>query len=951
MNAVAAALVVLAGFAGCAIPYGLDERQAWTTSRVTGSPEPPPPYRADRVFPKVTFKLPVDLTLFPGGGRLVVVEHKGQVYSIPNRPDAEKPDLFIDLREVQGLDRVENCKGVGESYAIAFDPDFAKNRACYLMYILESKDGKPLPTGSRISRFTIADADPPRADPKSEMILLEWVSGGHNGCALKFGPDGNLYASTGDAASPNPPDALHTGQDISDLLSSILRIDVRRAENGKPYAIPADNPFVGMANARPEVWCYGLRNPWRMSFDRETGKLWIGDVGWERWESIYCGERGANFGWNITEGPQPVEPDGKRGPTPIVPPAQSIPHPEGASITGGFVYRGRAFPELVGHYVFGDWETRRIWSAKTNGTALEPRVEIARSDLRIVAFAEDADAELLVLDYEGGGVYRLAKNDAGAGNRAFPRKLSETGLFASTAPPAPAPGVIPYEVNAPMWSDGAEARRFLALPGLESIGWKDDKTAWPKDAVVAKTLSLEGRRVETQLLHFDGKSWNAYAYLWNAEQTDADLVEARGREAIVDVGGKPQPWTIQARATCLTCHNPWPGTVLSVTGPQLNRRVEYAGGQADNQVRTLKKLKVLAEEFPYSNNPLANPYAEGTAKLDHRARSYLQVNCAHCHRFGGGGAALIDLRHDIPIGEMRVLNVRPALGSFGLPDPYIVCGGDPERSALFYRVSKLGRGRMPHVGSDAVDVEGTKMLARWISDLKVVLPSSEASSIRTHDRTALGGKKLDRLLETPSGALELVTALPALDPAFRAKAIEQGVGHPQEFVRDLFERYADPSRRRKRLGTTFDPAAVLARTGDAERGRRLFFESAGMQCKACHRVGPGEDLLGPELTLIGKKYTKAQLLENIVEPSKTIDPKYATHLVETEGGAVLAGLKVREDEKELVLKDAERKELKIPKASIRRSAVQSKSMMPEFLLQDLTADEAADLLEYLETLK
>jgi putative heme-binding domain-containing protein len=754
-----------------------------------------------------------------------------------------------------------------------------------------------------------------------------------------------LYVSTGDAASPNPPDPLHTGQDVGDLLSSILRIDVRQ---GKPYSIPPDNPFVGLAGARPEVWCYGLRNPWRMNFDRETGKLWVGDVGWELWESVYCAERGANFGWNLMEGPQPVEPNGKRGPTPITPPALSIPHPEGASITGGVVYHGRALPELAGHYVFGDWETRRIWSAKTKGSALEARTEIAKTDLRIVAFAEDRDGEILVLDYEGGGVHRLVKSDGAAKNSAFPRKLSESGLFTSTW--TPVAGVLPYSVAAPMWSDGAEAQRYVALPGTESIGWKDDKLQWPKDAVLAKTLSLGGRRVETQILHHDGKSWNAYAYLWNAAQSDADLVEARGREVVVDVGGKPRPWTVQARASCLTCHNPWPGTVLSFNAAQLNCRHEYPDG-TDNEVRALKRVGILPEQLPVSGFLLANPYVWDSGKLDRRARSYLQVNCAHCHRFGGGGSALIDLRHDIPIGEMRVLNVRPALGGFGLPDPYIVCGGDPARSALFYRISKLGRGRMPHTGSEVVDVAGTELLALWISDLKSVPPSGDAASARTRDRVAVSQGRIDQALETPSGALELVGRLSELKPKLQAEAIAKGVGHPQEHVRDLFERYSDPSQRRKRLGTTFDPAGVLALTGDAERGRRLFFESAGMQCKVCHRIGAGEDLLGPELTLIGKKYTKAQLLESIVDPSKTIDPKFATHLVETKGGLVMAGLKIREDDQELVLRDTERKDVTISKSMIQRSAVQQKSMMPDFLLQDLTAQEAADLLEYLQSLK
>jgi putative heme-binding domain-containing protein len=239
----------------------------------------------------------------------------------------------------------------------------------------------------------------------------------------------------------------------------------------------------------------------------------------------------------------------------------------------------------------------------------------------------------------------------------------------------------------------------------------------------------------------------------------------------------------------------------------------------------------------------------------------------------------------------------------------------------------------------------------WISDLKSVPPSGDAASARTRDRVAVSQGRIDQALETPSGALELVGRLSELKPKLQAEAIAKGVGHPQEHVRDLFERYADPSQRRKRLGTTFDPAGVLALTGDSERGRRLFFESAGMQCKVCHRIGAGEDLLGPELTLIGKKYTRAQLLENIVDPSKTIDPKFATHLVETKGGLVMAGLKIREDDQELVLRDTERKDVKISKSMIQRSAVQQKSMMPDFLLQDLTAQEAADLLEYLQSLK
>src|SRR5262249_9170728 len=162
-----------------------------------------------------------------------------------------------------------------------------------------------------------------------------------------------------DAAEPTPPDPLDTGQDISDLLSSILRIDVEHRDAGRSYRIPADNPFTNRTGARPEVWAYGLRNPWRMSFDWVTGDLWVDDVGWEQWESILRVERGGNYGWSIREGRQSVRPEARLGPSPILPPMMDHAHSEAASITGGYVYRGRALPDLVGSYVYGDYQSGR----------------------------------------------------------------------------------------------------------------------------------------------------------------------------------------------------------------------------------------------------------------------------------------------------------------------------------------------------------------------------------------------------------------------------------------------------------------------------------------------------------------------------------------------------------------------------------------------------------------
>ena len=204
-----------------------------------------------------------------------------------------------------------------------------------------------------------------------------------------------LYISTGDAGNPNPPDPFDTGQDISDLLSSILRIDVDREDEGKELRHPRGQPLRRDERARPEVWAYGFRNPWRMSFDRQTGELFVGDVGWELWESVHRVEKGGNYGWSAMEGPQPIK-SGPVGPTPIRPALIELPHTIACSITGGLVYRGRKFPELRGAYVFGDWETRRLWAARFEGDRAREMPEIARPSIRFVAFGEDRDGELLL---------------------------------------------------------------------------------------------------------------------------------------------------------------------------------------------------------------------------------------------------------------------------------------------------------------------------------------------------------------------------------------------------------------------------------------------------------------------------------------------------------------------------------------------------------------------------
>jgi putative heme-binding domain-containing protein len=960
-------------------PPGIAERVAWTTSRITGTPEPPLPFRTERLFPHLSFKNPLDISTAPGTNRLFVAEQAGAIYSFPPDPGCKKADLFIDLaKEVRTLDKLPDARGVGAVYGLTFHPDFARNRYCYICYVLRhKKGGQHLERGTRVSRFTVSRADPPRCDPASEVVLIDWLEGGHNGGCLKFGPDGYLYITTGDGEGPHPPDPRRTGQDVSDLLSSILRIDVDHAEGGRPYRIPPDNPFVGRKGIRPEIWAYGLRNPWKMNFDRKTGELWVGDVGWERWELVYRVEKGANFGWSVMEGPQPVHPQDKRGPTPILPPQVALPHPEAASVTGGYVYRGKRFPELVGHYVYGDYETRRLWANRLDGKEVGPTRLLALTNQRIVAFAEDPDGELILLDYQG-TLHGLAANKPAKSAHPFPRTLSATGLFRSVAREDPAPGVVPFSINARLWADHAEVKYWAALPGTASVGGNGNDLKFPPDSVLAKTLSLQmeagnpatRRKLETQVLHFDGTLWRGYSYRWNPEQTDAVLVGPRGdqerltvRDAHAPGGKRVQTWRYPSRAECATCHNPWAKFTLAYNVPQLRRDHAYAGHTAD-QVATLQHIGYLpgfSGRKGKDLRPLADPYGD-RASLDHRARSYLHVNCSHCHRNGGGGTALIDVQRHFDLRRTKLVTHPPTQGTFGIHGAQVVYPGDPFRSVLFYRLATLGQGRMPHLGSHIVDEAGLDVIERWVRAMPrpAYLPAEEPGLAEERAEVsrlaaALPGaegkdfaKEVTKLLGSTSGTLALMRLVDRgkLSPARRAEVIAKATAHERTEVRDLFERFLPPEQRLARLGTAIDPAAILALKGDAGRGEKLFF-AEGSQCASCHVVNGHGKEYGPELSKVGARLTARQILESLLEPSRIIDPQYVSYTAETKKGVLHTGLLVEKTATHVVLKDAQHKRIRLGREEIAQLTPQPISAMPEHLLKEMTAQQAADLIAYL----
>jgi glucose/arabinose dehydrogenase len=292
---------------------------------------------------------------------------------------------------------------------MAFHPRFKETGEVFVYYT----SSKLEPHTSVISRFKVKADNPSQVDPNSEQEVLRipqpfW---NHNGGTIVFGPDGYLYVGMGDGGAANDP--YGNGQNLSTLLGDILRIDIDHKENGKAYAIPKDNPYVGNEGAAPEIFASGLRNVWRMSFDRKTGAFWVADVGQNLWEEINIVTKGGNYGWGIREASHPFGPKGSGKRDDLIDPIWEYDHRVGFSITGGHVYRGTAFPELEGKYVYADYVTGKIWALKYDdqGKKVVSNEAIPSIKYPVLSFGEDEKGEIysLIASAKGQSVFRFAK--------------------------------------------------------------------------------------------------------------------------------------------------------------------------------------------------------------------------------------------------------------------------------------------------------------------------------------------------------------------------------------------------------------------------------------------------------------------------------------------------------------------------------------------------------------
>jgi len=668
-------------------------------------------------YTNLSFSSPIAMLQAPGdNSRWFVVEQPGRVVKFAtSNPVAQS---FIDI-----TDRVAYGGEMG-LLGMAFHPNFPQDPRVFLSYT--NVDG---PRISRISSFRTLD-NGATLDPTTEHVLLtvDQPEDNHKGGNIAFGPDGLLYIGFGDGGGGGDDHGtIGNGQRLTTMLGKMLRIDVGSDPNGTSYTVPASNPFFNQADHCPsagraspncpEIFAWGLRNPWRWSFDRLNGNLWVADVGQDTWEEVDQVKSGENYGWRCREGAHDFNTSaGCSGP--FVDPVAEYDHSEGNSITGGYVYRGTQATSLVGRFLFGDFVSGRLW-AWIPENASQPRepTHLMDTGLAISSFGQGNDGELYLVNYGAGTLHHL-NFQSGPVTGSVPQNLSETGCVSATDPTQPASGLIPYAINSPFWSDGADKERWLAIPDGQVITVGTDKD-WelPNRSVLMKNFRVGTRLIETRLLmrHPDG-TWGGFTYEWNAQQTDATLVEGGADR---DIGGG-QMWRFPSEAQCLECHTDAAKRSLGLETAQLNRDFTYTQtGRTANELATLSHIGLLSPAVADSAAEPAMPDpADTSAPLGDRARAYLHTNCSQCHRPNGPTPSTMDLRYTTALNATNACNAMPQAGDLGIgADARLIAPGSSANSVLVNRANRRDSNGMPPLASNEVDADGVALLTQWIDQL------------------------------------------------------------------------------------------------------------------------------------------------------------------------------------------------------------------------------------------
>jgi glucose/arabinose dehydrogenase/mono/diheme cytochrome c family protein len=744
--------------------------QRANNTTLTNFPPVPPQqgYLLANAFPTVSLNNPVCITSPPGEtNRLFILERGigdniGKIVVITNLA-APTRTVFMTLPVLSDVE-----SGL---LGLAFHPGYATNGYFYVFYSRSLTTSQGSGRHQRIARFTTAPPDANVASSGTELPLITQfdTQANHNGGDLAFGPDGYLYASVGDEGLQYNGD--FNAQIITNkFFSAVLRLDVdKRPGNLLPnphpanttnYFVPADNPFVGVTNfngqnfdatnVRTEFYAIGFRNPWRMSFDRVAGTLYLGDVGQDRYEEVDIITKGGNYGWSYYEGTHlalPMYP-GRPGifanpPPGLILPIQDYPHTGGAvgytgnAVIGGVVYRGARLSQLYGAYIFSDNGSGSVWMLRSDGTNTVPFQKIAQASGPSAFGIDPRNGDVLIAQLNNNQIGRLDYNSTNVG-APLPATLADTGAFSDLAALTPNAGIVPYDINVPFWSDNAIKSRWFSVPNTNlTIGFNPDGNwSFPTGGVAnagapgafwVKHFELEltngvpqsRRRLETRFIIRNTNGIYGVTYRWETPPTNATLVPEGGLDEaiVINDGGtlRTQIWHYPSRAECQACHTAVGGFALGFNTPQLNRNVNYGAGP-ENQIVAMSSAGYFSASVAnvHTLRALA-PLTNESVSLEYRVRSFLAANCVQCHQPGGPALATWDARITTPTSSAGIVNGL-LVNNAGNPQNRVISPGWIDRSMLLTRISTRGPTQMPPLDSTIVDTQAVSLVSRWVTN-------------------------------------------------------------------------------------------------------------------------------------------------------------------------------------------------------------------------------------------
>lgn len=601
--------------------------------------------------------------------------------------------------------------------SIALAEDHPQTGHLYVRY--EASTGAPRAV---IARWTV-DPETNSALEGSEMVVMaiDDAVGERSGGALAFGSDGLLYIGVGALAS----DATQgLAQEPTSRLGKLLRVDVSTLDETGTYAIPADNPFVGEGGASDEVWARGLRDPWRCTFAAEDPEPWCVDVGETQQEIDHVAAR-MNLGWPYVEGTACLLLGGDCSDLQVVAPVAAYRSVEGdCGISGVVLGSPSGAPELEGALIYPDRCSGRLRGLDTqSGEVLIQDEVMGLAEVAPSAVAHDAQGRVFVLSSAGVGEVLVPGAVA-----EFPTTLSASGCFDDIATLTPAPGLVPYGVNAPLWSDDSVKARFLVIPPGRTITVGADGTfEFPIGSIIIKLFSFDfvagdpssRRAVEARVMVRREFGWQFHSYRFDDAASDATLLSTtHNQQLVIDDGGEPVAFEYNwpSRAGCKVCHGLGASNALGPRQDQLDGDFDY-GGPVANQLEALAGIGLFSGPLPAGISPIP-AFDDPDVPVEQRARAYLHTNCGHCHRPGGWTPAglTLDLRYSTPLVDAQVCNVPTQYYNPWVTSAIRIAPGDPEGSVIWQRLNQRGPGQMPPLATTRVD-PGAGVVAEWIASL------------------------------------------------------------------------------------------------------------------------------------------------------------------------------------------------------------------------------------------